>query len=875
MKHLDLLHFALAIAGLFVGVRVLRLVLVLHNALRLRWQQGQVCLVDASSVPTHVSEGLRTPMAQLKQLGFEHAGWLSIVSTFHGRYASRFVAWMYHAGSKAYASVGFSIELENFNPFTVVFRSFSDGERCLQTVNGVSHGYVSHPPGAIIVDPYAPALSQHWKAHCEALSRHHFQAGELSAEQAAQRCEATEKQEFRLLRQSGTLVAAGNWYCLSWRAAWQVSLRLVRGLQKVAQMRKAQIRLAGTCEQLPPIEEEVRAYLRQDELLQTPTRRNFYLWVFIATLLLLGLSLVARSSLNYVVTVIVVLIFHEYGHYCAMRRCGYQDTTIFFIPFIGAIASGKKQGATPSQEMIILLAGPMPGIILAFLAVRLGALRIPGAETVILTLVILNAFNLLPILPLDGGRIVQLLLFARRPTLDVIARILAVVVFGMLALATKSALLFVLTLGVLLSIPQGRRLAALQRAVRKMPDSTETEDKAKQAAQALRELGLENLLFAKRVGLVRATLTQSSRARNIGCTSALGWLLVYACLWAFVPVAISQTVRTTSSIRENKPATKLSPATIAAIQCPFTAVSTAHESNALIFGVGVFANADLAGAAQSKLALDMITPLAMGPWVFFSRVYQARSEPSSSPSERERTDRLPGIEFMRLLSESGGKFVDLRGGSSLSFECRINDNDRAHQIEESLADYFFFDGAEVPRIPAPWSLEPGSANSNEAVLKARKTLRLLTEQEKPIRGSVIMNFIEGNCNSRSMATKARARRVRAVQATAAKLRAQEPLDEEVVRLAIEKASLPYDSARERVDAAVRESVAGLPVSLESPTHLWGHVAQANSKLHVNVHLLLQTSVSEVTRLMQWLCSNNCDLKQVSIDPRYVPTHDER
>jgi len=639
-------------------------------------------------------------------------------------------------------------------------------------------------------------------------------------------------------------------------------------------MRKAQIRLAGTCEQLPPIEEEVRAYLRQDELLQTPTRRNFYLWVFTATLLLFGLSLLARSTLTYAVIVIVVLMLHEYGHYFAMQRCGYQDTTIFFIPFIGAIASGKKQGATPNQEMMILLAGPMPGIILALLALGLGALRIPGAQTVILTLIILNAFNLLPILPLDGGRIVQLLLFARRPTLDVIARILAVATFGMLALTTKSVLLFVLTLGVVLGIPQGRRLAALQRAVRKMPESAATEDKAKQVAQALRELGLGNLMFAKRVALTRATLAQSSRVRNIGCASALGWLLVYACLWVFVPVAIFQTVRTTTSIKERKPPAKLSPPTIAAIQCPLTPASTARESKALIFGVGVFANADAANDAQQKLGMDTIFPFAMGPWVFLSRIYQARSEPGSRPSERERPDRLPEPEFMRLLSETGGKFVDLRGGASLSLECRIDRTDRALQVEESLADYFFYDGAEVPRISAPWSLEPGSANLSEAVLKARRTLRLLTEEEKPIRSSLIMGFIEGNCDSKSMAARVRERRVRAVRDTAAKLRAQEPLNEEVVRLAIERASLPYDSTRERVDAAVRESVGGLPVTSESPTHLWGHAMQANSKLHVNVRLLLLTSVAEVTRLMQWLCSNTCDLNQVSIDPRVIVTDDE-
>jgi len=48
-------------------------------------------------------------------------------------------------------------------------------------------------------------------------------------------------------------------------------------------------------------------------------------------------------------------------------------------------------------------------------------------------LVLVNAFNLLPILPLDGGRLFQTLLFARTPALDVLFRLLANAGLGWLA----------------------------------------------------------------------------------------------------------------------------------------------------------------------------------------------------------------------------------------------------------------------------------------------------------------------------------------------------------------------------------------------------------------------------------------------------------
>ena len=50
-----------------------------------------------------------------------------------------------------------------------------------------------------------------------------------------------------------------------------------------------------------------------------------------------------------------------------MRWFDYRDTTIFFIPFLGAAATGRKDKPTLGEEMIILLAGPMPGLFLGAL----------------------------------------------------------------------------------------------------------------------------------------------------------------------------------------------------------------------------------------------------------------------------------------------------------------------------------------------------------------------------------------------------------------------------------------------------------------------------------------------------------------------------
>jgi hypothetical protein len=62
-----------------------------------------------------------------------------------------------------------------------------------------------------------------------------------------------------------------------------------------------------------------------------------------------------------ILIVLAVLSFHELGHLVAMRAFGYQDTRIFFIPFFGAAAAGRKHDATGAERAMVLLAGPLPG----------------------------------------------------------------------------------------------------------------------------------------------------------------------------------------------------------------------------------------------------------------------------------------------------------------------------------------------------------------------------------------------------------------------------------------------------------------------------------------------------------------------------------
>jgi Zn-dependent protease len=102
----------------------------------------------------------------------------------------------------------------------------------------------------------------------------------------------------------------------------------------------------------------------------------------------------------------VALIFvHEMGHVIALRREGIKASAPMFIPFMGAMITTRSLGDNALAEARVGLAGPILGSIGAAAVAVVGALTGSDLLTALAYFgFFINLFNLLPVIPLDGGR---------------------------------------------------------------------------------------------------------------------------------------------------------------------------------------------------------------------------------------------------------------------------------------------------------------------------------------------------------------------------------------------------------------------------------------------------------------------------------------
>ena len=146
-------------------------------------------------------------------------------------------------------------------------------------------------------------------------------------------------------------------------------------------------------------------------------------------------------GLPFAVGFVVLIFVHELGHVIELRRQGVPATAPLFIPFLGAVVGMKQLPDDAWKEARVALAGPILGSIGA--AAVWVAAEVTGSDLLMALAFVgffLNLFNLIPIVPLDGGRAVS----ALHPAIWLLGLLMMV---GLLVVSPNPILIIIVIVG--------------------------------------------------------------------------------------------------------------------------------------------------------------------------------------------------------------------------------------------------------------------------------------------------------------------------------------------------------------------------------------------------------------------------------------------
>lgn len=118
-------------------------------------------------------------------------------------------------------------------------------------------------------------------------------------------------------------------------------------------------------------------------------------------------------SWQFAVLLMLTIFIHESGHVWAMRKMGMKTKGFYFVPLLGGAAVPDDMFPSRGSESYVAIMGPIwGGLMIIPVLILWYATGNPLWAGIIGWIAMINLFNLLPILPLDGGRILRSIAFS-------------------------------------------------------------------------------------------------------------------------------------------------------------------------------------------------------------------------------------------------------------------------------------------------------------------------------------------------------------------------------------------------------------------------------------------------------------------------------
>ena len=167
---------------------------------------------------------------------------------------------------------------------------------------------------------------------------------------------------------------------------------------------------------------------------------------------LAGASLASYAVIftwQFALMIIFMLFVHESGHVWAMKRIGMKTKGFYFIPLLGGAAIADEAFPSRKAEVFVAIMGPIFGLTLSiatFLVYLTTSNPIFAAGASWMAMI--NLFNLLPINPLDGGRIFKSIAFSINSKIGLAFLAIGVIAAGILGFTAGFGLFwFLLIIG--------------------------------------------------------------------------------------------------------------------------------------------------------------------------------------------------------------------------------------------------------------------------------------------------------------------------------------------------------------------------------------------------------------------------------------------
>ena len=197
---------------------------------------------------------------------------------------------------------------------------------------------------------------------------------------------------------------------------------------------------------------------------RAPTAAMQWLLFLVSNALFMAVGALVFGA-RFALILLVVIIIHEAGHYLAMRAFGYRNVQMLALPLVGGVTVGHERDPHATQRAWMSLMGPLPGIVIGWILLAISwqgsGLAHDWLAQAAWVFLAVNYLNVLPILPLDGGHIVQAMLPARWYSLRIAFLLMACALGALACYAFGLIGLAVVVLLQLLQVPvllQNRRV---------------------------------------------------------------------------------------------------------------------------------------------------------------------------------------------------------------------------------------------------------------------------------------------------------------------------------------------------------------------------------------------------------------------------------